>query len=64
MKDYLLTSQVAKLLNKSKVTVIRWIHQGKFENISKVGEEFRIPLQSFNKFVESTKFNPKKKKNG
>jgi excisionase family DNA binding protein len=59
MKDYLLPSQAAKLLDKSKVTVIRWIHCGKFENIRKVGDEFRIPLVSFNKFIESTKFKPK-----
>ena len=58
MKDYLLPSQAAKLLDKSKVTVIRWIHKGRFENIRKVGDEFRIPLVSFNKFVEATKFEP------
>lgn len=59
MKDYLLPSQAAKLLNKSKVTVIRWIHKGDFENVRKVGDEFRIPLVSFNKFLENTKFEPK-----
>ena len=58
MKDYLTPAQAAKLLNKNKVTVIRWIHKGVFEDVRKVGEEFRIPLHSFNKFVESTKFKP------
>lgn len=59
MKDYLLPSQAAKLLDKSKVTIIRWIHKGDFENVRKVGDEFRIPLVSFNKFLENTKFKPK-----
>ena len=59
MKDYLLPSQAARLLDKSKVTVIRWIHKGSFENVRKVGDEFRIPLVSFNKFLENTKFKPK-----
>jgi len=59
MKDYLLPSQVARLLDKSKVTIIRWIHQGKFDNVKKVGDEFRVPIVSFNQVVESTKFNPK-----
>ena len=62
MKDFLIPSQVAKHLKKSKVTIIRWIHKGTFEDVRKVGGEFRIPLVSFNKYVESTKFKPTKKK--
>jgi len=34
------------------------MYKGSFENVKKVGDEFRIPLVSFNKFLENTKFKP------
>jgi len=60
MKDYLRPSEVAKILNRHKVTIIRWIRKGKFEDVQRINKEFRIPIASFKKFQESTKFIPKK----
>ena len=54
MKKYLNAAQIAKLENVSHSAVTRWAHAGKFENVRKVGREFRIPIESYRKWREST----------
>jgi hypothetical protein len=35
--------------------VVRWIRDGKFEGARKVGREYRVPLESYHTWRESTK---------
>ena len=55
MKAFLLVSQIAKLEDVSTMTVNRWIQKGYFLNVRKVGSVFRIPLQDYSNWRESTK---------
>ena len=50
MKVYLSVAEIANVTKKEKTTVLRWIKAGKFGNISKVGNEYRVPHESFKKW--------------
>ena len=47
MKAYLSVAEVANVTKKEKTTVLRWIKAGRFGCVRKVGNEFRIPHESF-----------------
>jgi excisionase family DNA binding protein len=57
MKTYFNAQQIAKLEDITASTVVRWIQQGKFDGARKVGREYRIPLESYHAWRESTKLN-------
>ncbi len=42
-KDYLTTTELAKLCGVSRFTVLNWIKQGKIDTIRTVGGKYRIP---------------------
>jgi excisionase family DNA binding protein len=52
MKVYLSVAEIADVTKKEKTTVLRWIKAGMFGNIRKVGNEFRVPHESFKKWWE------------
>lgn len=54
MKKYLNASQIAKLEDVNQVTAVNWVREGKFENARKVGREYRVPIESYRKWREST----------
>lgn len=55
MKKYFNAQQIAKLEDITSSTVVRWIQQGKFDGARKVGREYRVPLESYHAWRESTK---------
>ena len=57
MKKYFNAQQIAKLEDITSTTVVRWIREGKFEDARKVGREYRVPLESYHTWRESTKLN-------
>ena len=52
MKVYLSVAEIANVTKKEKTTVLRWIKAGRFGSIRKVGNEYRIPHESFKKWWE------------
>ena len=58
MKRFLTATQIAKLEDVAPPTVARWVREGKFEGARKVGREYRIPIESYDKWRESTKIIP------
>lgn len=59
MKQFLSTSQIAKLEDVSTTTVRHWIQEGYFPNARKVGRVLRVPLDDYHRWRESTKIKPK-----
>jgi hypothetical protein len=55
MKTYLTASQIAKLEDVTPNTAAKWIRESVFEGARKVGRSYRIPLDSYQKWQESTK---------
>jgi hypothetical protein len=55
MKTYLTASQIAKLEDVTPNTAAKWIREGVFEGARKVGRAYRIPIDSYQKWQESTK---------
>jgi excisionase family DNA binding protein len=60
MKQFLSTSQISKLEGVSTTTVQRWVREGYFPNARKVGRLFRVPLDDYHRWRESTKIIPGK----
>ena len=50
MKIFLSVAEIADVSKKEKTTVLRWIKAGSFGNIRKVGNEYRVPHESFKKW--------------
>ena len=61
MKKYLTVSQIAKFEEVSRVTVARWIQKGAFPGARKVGRAYKVPIESYNSWRESTQVKPKQK---
>ena len=47
-KDYLTTTQAAKLLSVTPDTVLKWVKAGKVKSYRTLGGHFRIPLSELN----------------
>ena len=43
-KDYLTTTELARLCGVSRFTIVNWVNQGKIRAIRTVGKHYRIPL--------------------
>ena len=52
MKIFLSVAEIADVTKKEKTTVLRWIKAGMFGNIRKIGNEYRVPHDSFKKWWE------------
>ena len=52
MKVFLSIAEIANVTKKEKTTILRWIKAGRFGNIRKVGNEYRVPHESFKKWWE------------
>ena len=50
MRAYLSVAEIAKVTKKEKTTVLRWIGAGKFGNVRKVGNEYRVPHEEFKRW--------------
>ncbi len=55
MKEFLTPTKIAKLEHVTPTTVQRWVRQGIFPGARQVGREYRIPLESYRAWRESTK---------
>lgn len=55
MRTFFNAQQIAKLEDITPSTVVRWIRDGKFKGARKVGREYRVPLESYHAWRESTK---------
>jgi predicted site-specific integrase-resolvase len=60
MRAYLNAADIARMRRVHKSTVIRWIKRGLFENVERPTGTlaWRVPLQSYQKFIASTLSNP------
>jgi len=63
MKTHLSITEIAKLTNKERSTVVRWVKSGEFGDVRKVGNEYQVPIDSFKKWWDkmTNKENPKDK---
>lgn len=65
MKVYLSIAEIANVTKKEKTTVLRWIKAGRFGNIRKFGNEYRVPHVSFKKWwvkrLQKSELNKSKK---
>lgn len=50
MKKHLSISDIAQITDKERSTVFRWVKAGKFGKVRKVGNEYQVPLESFNRW--------------
>lgn len=51
--QFYLVEELAEQLRVSKMTIYRYIQAGKLK-AHKIGKEFRIPQDEYNKFLEQT----------
>jgi excisionase family DNA binding protein len=54
MKEFLTPKKIAKLEHVTPTSVARWVRQGVFPGARRVGREYRIPLESYRAWREST----------
>ena len=52
-KDYLSTTELAKLCGVSRFTIINWTNQGKINAFKTIGGKYRIPVAEAISFLES-----------
>jgi len=52
--DFYLVEELAEKLRVNKMTIYRWIKAGKLE-VYKMGKEYRIPKNEFDKFMNNHK---------
>lgn len=57
-KEFYLVDELAEKLRVSNMTIYRYIKAGKIDAY-KLGKEFRISQEEFNKFINNHKFNTK-----
>lgn len=50
MKSFLSVSEIAKITQKERSTIVRWITAGKFGNVRKVGNEYQVTHEKFRKW--------------
>jgi excisionase family DNA binding protein len=50
MKAYLSVTEIARVTQKERSTIVRWIKAGKFGNVRKVGHEYQVPHESFKRW--------------
>ena len=55
MKKFLTATQIAKLEDVTRPAVSGWIRLGVFPGTRKVGREYRVPIDSYHAWRESTK---------
>jgi len=53
-KEFYLVEELAQKLRVSNMTIYRYIQAGKIKAY-KIGKEFRISSEEYNKFLENTK---------
>ncbi len=62
MKNFLNAAKIARLEDVTPTTVHRWVRNGVFPNARKVGKAYRVPLDDYHRWRESTKLEPRNKK--
>ena len=50
MKAFLSITEIAKITNKERSTVVRWVKSGEFSEVRKVGNEYQVPIENFKKW--------------
>ena len=51
-QEYLTTDQVAKILHCSRVTIFKWVLNGRIDAIKTAGGHYRIPKENIKKFLQ------------
>lgn len=54
MKTYLTVRGIAKILDKERSTVIRWIQAGRLGQVKKIGGDYQIPQENFRRYWEES----------
>jgi excisionase family DNA binding protein len=52
-KDYLTTTELAKLCGVSRFTVINWVNRGRIDTMKTIGGHFRIPVSEAISFYDT-----------
>lgn len=52
-KDYLTTTELARLCGVSRFTILNWVKQGKIRAVKTVGKQYRIPVSEAISFLET-----------
>lgn len=47
MKAFLSITEIAKITNKERSTVVRWVKSGEFGEARKLGNEYQVPIERF-----------------
>lgn len=50
MKKYLSVKDIAQITHKEHSTVFRWVKSGKLGQVRRVGNEYQVPLESFERW--------------
>ncbi len=60
MKAFLSITEIAKITNKERSTVVRWVKSGEFRVVRKVGNEYQVPIENFKKWWDKNRKADKK----
>ncbi|MCI0558938.1 MAG: helix-turn-helix domain-containing protein [Nitrososphaera sp.] len=50
MKAYLSVTEIAKVTQKERSTIVRWIKAGRFGKVLKLGNEYQVAHESFKRW--------------
>ena len=50
MRAFLSITEIAKITNKERSTVVRWVKAGHFVGVRQVGNEYQIPIENFKRW--------------
>lgn len=53
MKKFLSVSDIAQITKKERSTIFRWIKSGKLGEVRKLGNEYQVPLENFERWWAS-----------
>lgn len=61
MKAHLSITEIAKITNKERSTVVRWVKSGEFGDVRKVGNEYQVSIDSFKRWWDKVTKKEKQK---
>jgi hypothetical protein len=60
MRSFLTATEFARIVQKDKKTVIRWVQKKYIPGAKRVGHLFQIPIHEVEVFQKSTQYPPQK----
>jgi excisionase family DNA binding protein len=58
MRTFLTATEFARIVQRDKKTVIRWIHKGRIAGAKRVGHVYQIPIEQVEVYQNSTEYPP------